>query len=59
MTGATIFDSSTGVMNTIGGGVTQNKEDRLDALGGGIEVNSAPGKGTRLLSRLPAMAAAV
>ena len=35
-----------------GSGLT-NMADRVDALGGAIEVCSAPGEGTRLLGSLP------
>jgi signal transduction histidine kinase len=35
-----------------GAGLT-NMADRLDALGGGVEIDSAPGQGTRLRGRLP------
>ena len=31
----------------------QNMEDRLDALGGAVEVTSSPGSGTKLTGRLP------
>jgi histidine kinase/DNA gyrase B/HSP90-like ATPase/histidine kinase len=36
-----------------GGGLT-NMADRLDALGGGLRVDSAPGRGTRLRGTVPA-----
>jgi signal transduction histidine kinase len=35
------------------GSGTQNMEDRLDALGGSVEVRSAPGHGTAVVARLP------
>ena len=35
-----------------------NIADRLDALGGGLEISSAPGRGTRLTGAVPALAAA-
>jgi signal transduction histidine kinase len=35
-----------------GSGLT-NMADRLDALGGGIELDSKPGSGTRLRGKLP------
>jgi hypothetical protein len=38
---------------------TQNIEDRLDALGGGVELDSAPGQGTQLRGHLAAMAVAM
>ena len=41
-----------------GGSGLTNIADRLDALGGGLEVVSAPGRGTRLLGAVPALAAA-
>jgi signal transduction histidine kinase len=31
----------------------QNMEDRLDALGGGVDINSTPGAGTRLRGHVP------
>ncbi len=31
----------------------QGMADRLDAIGGSIEVDSAPGHGTRVVGRLP------
>jgi signal transduction histidine kinase len=34
-------------------------EDRIEALGGRLQVTSAPGRGTRLLARLPAQAASL
>jgi len=37
----------------------QNMEDRLDALGGTVEVPSAPGSGTTVTARLPIREAAV
>ena len=40
-----------------GSGLT-NIADRLDALGGGLEISSAPGNGTRLRGTIPAVAAA-
>ena len=36
-----------------GSGLT-NLADRLDALGGKLEINSAPGRGTRLAGTVPA-----
>ena len=39
-----------------GSGLT-NIADRLDALGGGLEIDSAPGRGTRLRGTVPAPAA--
>jgi signal transduction histidine kinase len=39
-----------------GSGLT-NIADRLDALGGGLEIDSAPGRGTRLKGTLPAVTA--
>jgi signal transduction histidine kinase len=36
----------------------RNMADRLDALGGGCEIDSAPGRGTRLRGRLPLIATA-
>jgi signal transduction histidine kinase len=38
---------------TTGAGLT-NMQDRLDALGGRMDVESNPGKGSRLLGRMPA-----
>jgi signal transduction histidine kinase len=38
-----------------GSGLT-NMADRLDALGGGVDIDSTPGHGTRLAGRLPALA---
>jgi signal transduction histidine kinase len=43
------FDPST----TIHGTGLQGMSDRLDAIGGSIEVHSAPGEGTRVVGRLP------
>jgi len=40
------------------GSGTQNMEDRLDALGGGVELDSAPGQGTRIRGTLPVIAGA-
>jgi signal transduction histidine kinase len=37
----------------------QNMEDRLDALGGAIEVVSAPGSGTTVTARVPVRATAL
>jgi signal transduction histidine kinase len=34
-------------------------QDRIDALGGSLEVSSTPGRGTRLMARLPARAASL
>jgi signal transduction histidine kinase len=39
-----------------GSGLT-NIADRLDALGGGLQIESAPGRGTRLRGTIPALAA--
>jgi signal transduction histidine kinase len=39
------------------GSGTQNMEDRLDALGGGIEIRSRPGKGTMLKGFIPVVLA--
>jgi signal transduction histidine kinase len=36
----------------MGAGLT-NMSDRLDALGGGINVDSAPGRGARIRGTLP------
>jgi signal transduction histidine kinase len=43
---------------TRGGSGLTNIADRLDALGGGLDISSAPGRGTRLTGRVPALAAA-
>ena len=43
------FDPST----TSKGSGLQNMEDRLDALGGSVEINSAPGSGATVTVRLP------
>jgi signal transduction histidine kinase len=43
------FDAATA---TMGAGLT-NMSDRLDALGGGINVDSAPGRGARIRGTLP------
>jgi signal transduction histidine kinase len=36
----------------------QKMRDRLEALGGSLEVESVPGRGTRILGRVPANEAA-
>jgi signal transduction histidine kinase len=38
-----------------GAGLT-NMADRLDALGGGVDIDSTPGRGTRLAGRVPTLA---
>jgi len=49
------FDTAT---TTKGSGLT-NMTDRVDALGGEVEVTSAPGRGTQLHGSLPVVAVAV
>jgi hypothetical protein len=48
-----------GITALITGSGTQNMEDRLDALGGGVELDSAPGQGTRLRGHLPVLVGAI
>jgi signal transduction histidine kinase len=49
------FDADT----TKRGSGLQNIQDRLEALGGSVEVSSAPGSGTRITARLPIGEAAI
>jgi signal transduction histidine kinase len=41
------------------GSGTQNMQDRLEALGGSVELASTPGSGTRVLGRIPLSAAVI